>query len=523
MYLTQKQFSYFIVFFISLLAYWAILRSPLLYADDAVRVYTYLGINQGVHGRPLADMLYLFFTGGLFIDFSPFTQVIALMAMTWAGFLLSDVFYTALTLDENGINTKRCAIALMFTVFPLNFGLISYRFDALPFGVAVLCATGAFVKVAKISLTSPKVAVQYLVPGVLLACSLALYQPMFGIYACCTVLYLCQMLLQNSTFHDVRKKFFTFFAICLVGALLYLPAFFHLKYMLRFDHYGLGPHPYVIYFSKMPELLEFPKVIWNNIIHIFSTLKTYIGLDVPSITAALFIAVFIGLVLTQKIDRTRKLLVLLGLPSALVVCFGLQLFLIHPIIEPRTSTPLAAFTACLFALTLLHAPNFLIKKGLLLFCAVFILSSATILSSIGNAQRDQYRYETEFVYQGLEADLKALYTQDGLKTFYITPFESPICTTLQVLRHKYGFLKSVGSMSTAIFGVHRILSYLPVDYNISHIHGPDADVAKVATDISKLETVISRYSYSIKKQEPGKFVIVLNDITPQPFTFERWK
>lgn len=67
----KKQLTYILAVLTAVGAYWAILRSPLLFVDDVLRVYTQMSINQGVHGRPLADLVYQFLSNGLFVDIIP--------------------------------------------------------------------------------------------------------------------------------------------------------------------------------------------------------------------------------------------------------------------------------------------------------------------------------------------------------------------------------------------------------------------------------------------------------------------
>ncbi len=77
---------------LSLAGYWSILQSPLFYLDDALRVVTHTSINQGVHGRPIADWLYFLLSGGTFLDVSPLSQILALAFMLAGSLLIAHAF-----------------------------------------------------------------------------------------------------------------------------------------------------------------------------------------------------------------------------------------------------------------------------------------------------------------------------------------------------------------------------------------------------------------------------------------------
>ena len=129
-------------------ANWAILRSNFLYVDDAARVYNFGSINQGVHGRPFADFFYKLLTSGIFIDFSPLSQLLALSCLVWSGILICDVF-SKNCLNRNLTFSGKSLTSFVLSVFPLNYSIISYRFDSLSFGLAILFAVYGFLVVAK--------------------------------------------------------------------------------------------------------------------------------------------------------------------------------------------------------------------------------------------------------------------------------------------------------------------------------------------------------------------------------------
>lgn len=504
----------------AVLAYWAILRSPLLFADDAVRVFTYMSINQGVHGRPFADLVYVLLSNGLFVDISPMTQIMALLAMAWAGMRLHYCFLNPPAgFVAGGVDVACCITALLFVVFPLHFSFISYRFDSLSFGLAMLCATSAFVMAAR--LPQPAVSrrayvFSLLIPSLLLTLSLGLYQAMFGIYACCAVLFLAHCLLSDEKWPEILRKAGSFLWTACLAVLLYLPVYLHARHQAQSNFYGLGPHPHVNEHIKLSSITDFPFIFIHNITIFFKNFLEYAGWDVPTAVVIATALLFAGVVATRNISIVKKIMIFLLAICAFPACAGLQLFLTSPYFGTRTMVVVCAFVACLFVMVLAHLDNALLKKGVLCLGAAFALSSACILSAIGNAQRDQYRYEQEIVFNGLEADLMALQAERGLKSFYMTPLEPPACTTLKTLQGKYAFLKNEGSMTFSFFRATKMIAYLPVDYVLTAHFRP-------APDPAGFETVIARPNYSIKKIDAEKYVVVLHTVAVEPFTPGRYQ
>lgn len=515
----QKYYTYILVMLAVGLSYWAILRSPLLFVDDAIRVFTNMSINQGVHGRPFADVAYMLLSNGLFVDFSPMTQVLALAAITWAGIRVHDCFLKDAGSVGQGLIAPSYIIVLVFAVFPLHFSIISYRFDALSIGLALLCAALAFVTAARPPQWRgplPAVGISIGISGALIALSLGLYQPMFGVYACCALFFIGHSLLRHDKPSLAFKKALSFLGAACLGALFYLPVYLAAKQSVQSDFYGVGPHPYVSGHIQIVGFSALFQTVPHNILLFLQTICGYAGRDLPSAVILIMAFFFAGIVIIKKISIFRKISALLLAVCAFLSCAGLQLFLSAPVFVPRTLTPLCAFVACLFLVTLAHMNRPILKKSIVCLGAIMALSSACILSAIGNAQRDQYHYENDVVFDNLATDLMTLYAEHDLKAFYVTPLEPQSCTSLKILKNKYKFLRDVGSMTCTFFTATKFLSYIPVNY-IFHAY------FNSAVNTETLESVITRHNYTIKKIENGKYAVVLHQFPVEPFTSERFE
>ena len=511
----KKQLPFCFTFFLIIIAYQAILRSPLLYGDDALRVYTFETINQGVHGRPFADILYMFFTGGIFVDFSPLSQLIALFCMALSGYIIYNTF-TILSASEHAeATTQQCLTTLVFSVFPLHYATISFKFDSPSFGAAIVCAVSAFALSAKDHGNFKKNIYFSLISGLLLAVSLGLYQPMFGIYTCSAVFFLGNMLLNNTPCKKIIQKIFLFSMSCFGAAVFYLPIFLYTKYMAQLDFHGIGPHPHVNQGIQLPKMREIISTILENSKKIFIKIYAYSGIDGPTIALVLLTMIFVYVVLRKKMPCSNKITTLLLLPLALIASFGVQVFLKNPLDAPRVTVSLSAFAACLTALVFIHTENKNFKKIVTVIVIYFIITSSVLLTAIGNAQRDQYTYQNDIIYKDLGIDLLHLYKNNGMKKFCVLNSQEPLCTSAQILEKKYGFVKGWVALPNTMFFMQKYLSYIPVKYFLkAHFQPQD--------DISQIPPTIERPNYFIKESSPGVFVVTLKTIAPIPFDYDRW-
>lgn len=129
------------------------------------------------------------------------------------------------------------------------------------------------------------------------------------------------------------------------------------------------------------------------------------------------------------------------------------------------------------------------------------ISSGCILTAIGNAQRDQNEFEEQMILQPLYQDLSTILKDEGPFSFFLYG-KIPDHYTLRTLQNKYSY---IGGMSASLFISMRILSWLPLEYNLkSAVYYKDVD-------ISSLEVVISRLTYDILRFSRNSYVIAVHD------------
>ena len=500
---------------VTLVAYWSILRSPLLYVDDALRVYTFESINQGVHGRPYADIIYKLFTNGIFIDISPLSQIIALLCITWAGHLTNTTFTDPQPYPSSMSLYVNIAAVTMFSTFPLNYSIISYKFDSLSFGFAVLSAIYAFKLIAKNEKDKKATARSVISASILLSITLGIYQPMYGFFLCTSIMFVCNLLLKNEKNIHIIVYCSKIFISTLLSGIFYLPIFIYTKYQLQLGFHGLGPHPYVSKGIELPTILTLTPTVYENVKYALKSLYNYSGANMPTLTLFIITVFFLHTVIQKNILWGKKFAIFFLLPIAIIMCFGIQLILVNPTYATRTTVSFAAFFTCMTIIVLIHSPGIMLKKIAIAIALTFSLSSSTILTAIGNAQRDQYNYQNDILYNGLGIDLLQLYYTHGLRKIYLTNINEPMCTSLQILELKYDFLRNELAMSGGLFVMQKYIAELPINYKLIENLNP--------TEFNRSKPIVQKPNYIIHETLPGTFAITLKNVASIPFSYDRWK
>lgn len=515
----------FLICTVSLIAYASILRSPLYFMDDALRIAINEGVNQGVHGRPFADVIFTFFSDGLFIDISPFSQIIAVFFL-----IASGVFYVGsmtIYIEKNSnyqstiysfarehfrsINNP--LLVLLFVCFPLNFSMISYRFDSVSMCAGVFFSCLAFTVCQSICLhtfSAISFLMRLLIAALSIFLSLGTYQPTIGFYATASCIFLAHTTLCNFCWKYILKRSILSFLPLIIGSSFYVPIYLHAKQMADKPFYGLNEHPYVTMHNSLISFDRLFYKVFHNISGFFSYYYSYIGHNTASAIVIAIIAILLAIICCHPINLRRKITAFFFLVAALISCASIQIFLKSPVYATRTSVTLCAFVVGITFLTIAHSKLTMLKNATKYLQVLLIILSIGILSAIGNAQRDQFRFEQDIVYNGLDADLGYLYDKGGLKSFSITPWSLSTCVnTLSVLQDKYHFLREFGSMTTSMFTVSKILSYLPIEYNLSANFKP-------GTNLNELETVVEKFNYTIKRVSDGQYLVVLHPHQASP-------
>lgn len=251
---------------IAMLFYMSILRSPLFFGDDALRVFTHTSINQGVHGRPLADLAYGVLSGGLFVDMSPLSQVLALAFMLMAGMLIARVFVPQATTEKHLARWT----PLFYVLLPLNFSIISYRYDSLGFALAIFFSSLAFFFIFH---EGNRVA-RVIIAGICLWITLSTYQIMVCMYYCACFWGLAHFSFRES-FIEILKKCYLIFFSTVIALLSYLPIYIQAVKNASSPFCGLPNHPYVSQHAVILDKSIFFEGIKDNILLFMYTAKGY--------------------------------------------------------------------------------------------------------------------------------------------------------------------------------------------------------------------------------------------------------
>ena len=474
---------------LSLAGYWSILQSPLFYLDDALRVVTHTSINQGVHGRPIADWLYFLLSGGTFLDVSPLSQILALAFMLAGSLLIAHAF-----VPQKKASWHVACFALLFVLLPLHYSVICFRYDSFGIGVAVFCAGAAFFLVRQgISLW------RFLGASLLFLVTLSIYQPMCGIYFCACCMLLSHNILREKLSLAIRR-FSISIAASLCGGFLYIPVYLHAKSAQLQPFYGLPNHPYTIAHSAFGTTGSFLATLGRNIKTFLDCVGNLFGSDLISFCIAMFIAMAFHSALAFRTSHLRKLSSLLCMGVAFLSCGAIQFLLREPIFPARTLTPLCLFVFCLLLFSLSNGTRWC-RRGAVCLALVCILSSAGVLTTLGNALRDQQYFNEKMVMQPLSEDFSRLFKEQGSFSFFVANSSTlPLPYSLAVLRKRYSYIDH----QSGFFTVLPFLSLLPLTYDL------EKTLSESYKNLAAYPRIVSRLGYTLYRVSPSCYAIEFN-------------
>lgn len=492
----KSQCKHFLVMlFLAIIAYASILRSPLFYTDDALRVFTHTSINQGVHGRPLADVIYSLLSAGLFVDISPLSQIFALSCLIASGMLVTHAFID--TANEEKAFTKW--LPLLFTVLPLHTALILYRYDSPSMCLAIFCSSLAFFVTYK---KTTKLRMCF--SGILLFAVLALYQPMIGTYMCICCIFFAHSIIREPFGKSINRGMQQIFSL-IVGGILYIPVYVQARYASAYEFCGLPNHPYVFPNSKLLSHNILQSTIQK--LYVFTeTADSYLGRDITSICIIFIILLLLLSILKIALPLARKSIVLLSIIISFYTC-GISCFVLHETaIGTRILSPLCMFILCILCLIICNYKS--IYKLIVVISCVMIINSSSIITSIGNAHRDQWLFEKMMILQPLTEDFSTLLQKNG-KFSYTIRNHVPDHYTMKKLKKNYSY---VASTTTNFFMITYFMSYLSITFDINaFIHDMNAP------SIESFPVIVQRLTYDICHDiDKNNYIVVLkNDYLPE--------
>lgn len=488
---------FMLLLLLAIFAWWPILHSPMLFYDDALRVFTHTSINQGVHGRPFADYIYYIFSSGFFCDISPLSQISCLAMIILGGLFVVKAFQSI-----SPARGSRFAnwLPLLLALVPLQYSIIGFRFDSITFGFAILFACLAFFLTA----AKQHFAWQFLA-GIMIFCVFAIYQPMVAIYLCLCCFYMALACL-SAAWKNVLSLGMRCAAALSTGCILYVPVYLHARRMAASPFCGLENHPYVASHSGLLPPNNLPGGVWDNICFFLRVAESYLGPNPVSVcVAAGIISGFIAIVF-HNASLFRKLAALLFAILAFFACGYYGLLLASPVYLPRTLVSLCFFVFCSWLAGLVLG-NDLLKKFMGCLAITGIVISAFFLASLGNAQRDQANFENSMIVEPLTMDFMKLYEDNGPFSFFVRN-DVPLHYTLREISREYAYC---GQISGAAFLVMRELSWMNVRYALKDAVDPASDAR-----LKSAPLLVSRLPYDIRDCGGKVYAVILkNDYLPE--------
>lgn len=198
-----------IIFGLLLFCYYNVLSTNYYYIDDLGRsLEGYSGWSR--NGRPLADLFfYVISFGAPLPDISPLPQLLAIASLSLGTYLTGKAF---LGNSEGGFLSFLLCLPLALS--PFYFENMSYKYDAFPMSLSVLCAMLPFV--VRINGT-----IKLLAACVLsIVISLCLYQASLNIYVIYTMLYVLNKFKEGSDVDGFKSIGISITGL-LVGYLIY--------------------------------------------------------------------------------------------------------------------------------------------------------------------------------------------------------------------------------------------------------------------------------------------------------------
>ena len=284
-------------------------------------------------GRPLASLVSSLasfqlpsFTGPALLDISPLPQILGLAALAFAASKLARALFNA------PADVWRCLVVFPLVASPFMLQNLSYRFDALTMGLAVMLAVLA-------SLPTSAGWQRLMVGAVQLLAALCLYQAAANMFVAATAL-LCLAFTWN------RDEGFKSLILDNIAKLvLALVAYFIIIKLSG----GLGSD----YAASHSKLIAFDGSSFSAIVFNFQFGNFFVSefvSDAPllAIAAAASIVIFSVHLITRGNaykPATRTIIALLGLIVLVASLMGILLVLAQPVVRPRTLIALSMLTS----------------------------------------------------------------------------------------------------------------------------------------------------------------------------------
>lgn len=411
--LDKKLFS--MILLISLIFFLPIILSSHYYVDDLGRsIYGYSKWSE--NGRPLADLLFLSLSFGPQLpDISPLPQLLALSILSLSVYFSAKAFLT----EFDGY--VAAIISMVAISSPFLLENLSYKYDAFPMSISVLCAIIPF------AFKAVKLKKQFLYCFTSVILILCIYQASINIYIIFAILYVLNLFRLGETRNGLLSIVASIGGLgisYLIYSTFISPYFLVGSYNLRHSELATsGINDALTVISR--NITEFGKLI--------SLVVTtpFIIFCVVVLTLSLIALIKISLVKCSysKPEKIMKILVIVFSPFA-VLCMitGPMMLLRDPVLSPRV---LMAFgTACFFFAVLstwAFSRTKLYKSLCGILFTVYALYSLGVAYAYANSLNNQEKYENAII-QLMMSDLNSL----GLSSYEFIAFKGGVSLSPEV-------------------------------------------------------------------------------------------
>lgn len=395
--------SFFVSIFIVFSCLIRFFSSNIYYIDDMTR--TVSGSGWDIVGRPLSSLTMQVLSGGRFVqDLSPLTQVLGVIFVTLAAYLLSLSF-----LKGGEINLLRILFILVIALNPYMLEIYAYKYDSLPYPMGVFFAALAYLVLFDHFLVSCvrqglSDAITLAVSALLLCVATLFYQPAITVFLAAGSFRLCVLGITESL--SIKHLKLTASFLLTVFASL-ATAKFAKDILLNQGDWAVGQSQFTLSQAHI-NLYSNTLKAWGFFVNDWFATLNSLSLFV---TLILCNVVLMVLTYTYKTTKGRGLSgrqfgqylfsALCFMAGSSLGLFGLSALLDNPHTKPRTFLSLGVTLAILLILpySLGLCRNQYSRRLLVMIGSIGAFSVITFAVIWGNAMAAQNVYQNAIIWQ----------------------------------------------------------------------------------------------------------------------------
>lgn len=383
------------IFCLSVVFFFPVVLSHHYYVDDLGRsIYGYS--NWAQNGRPVADILFIGLSfGPLLPDISPLPQIAALAVMSLC------VYLTAKSFLKDSSIFAATIISLTLITSPFILENISYKYDAFPMAISILCAIVPF------TLNTVKHKIQILLCLTSAILILCIYQATINIYVIFTILCVLNQFRNGKTRSGLLTTVISSGSLIvsyMIYSLFISPNFLVGSYNLRHSEIAT---------SSLSDSIDVLLRNYESFGKIISLALTPTFYFLAIIVALLSIIGMVRIILTKDdsntIERITKSLIVIFSPIIVVIMIpGPMMLLRDPVLSPRVLMAFGAttlFFAVLASWAFIYSKKYQSCIGIIF--AVYFIYSLGLSYAYANSLNNQEKYENAIILMML-SDINSL-------------------------------------------------------------------------------------------------------------------